>query len=508
VTTETEGRWRGASALTALVIALLAAACVPAPVVRPPVVDPGASTELTHLRAVGGSDAAIVDAAGREVQLRGVNLNHLGDYFSADPRLPTVSDLGDDDWADLAALGFNVVRLVTNWSAWEPERDVYDRNYAELVRDTIEDANAHGLWVVIDMHQDAWSKHVVTPAGTDCPPGTRPQIGWDGAPAWATFTDGTDTCSPAGREDSPAVRRAWDAFWVDREGIRSELAELWGLIATEFAGDPGVAGFDLLNEPGFGFVPDTTISGLTIFYTEALAAIRDAERAVGSPPHLVFFETTVTGPWVPKFSDDPDLVFAPHVYLESIGPALPGLLDVGVEGLRLLGSILYGTPVWIGEYGAFSDAASERAWTERFNRLHDAAGFSGGAWWQWEQECGDPHDVSGVWPPSEEWISRQLATCDGSRMPKSCPTRSYPRAAPGVERISALPCGGALEVDGTAAAPSTADLWVAPPPGVDADLLPPPAVTGTGTGAVTVRSEQGGWRVFVEVAGRYGIRVG
>jgi endoglycosylceramidase len=497
---------RATGVVVTLAVALVAGACAPGPVTPPPVLDPGTSTELTHLRAVGGSSAAIVDAAGREVQLRGVNLNHLGDYFSSDPRLPTVSDLGEDDWEDLAALGFNVVRLVTNWSAWEPERDVYDPAYAERVRDTVAEANAHGLWVVIDMHQDAWSKYVFTPRGTSCLPGTRPQIGWDGAPAWATFTDGLDTCTPAGREDSPAVKRAWDAFWVDREGIRTELAELWGHIATEFAGDAGIAGFDLLNEPGFGFVADTTISGLTQFYVDALHEIRAAERAVGSDPHLVFFETTVLGPWVPKFSDDPDLVFAPHIYLESIGPKLPGLLDAGIDGLRLLGSVLYGTPVWIGEYGAFSDAASERTWMDRFARLHDAAGFSGGAWWQWEQECGDPHDVNGAWPPDEDWIEGQLGGCDGSRMPKSCPTRSYPRAAPGVERIVAAPCGGRLDVEGNAFARSTADLWLAPAPGTTGPPSPAPQITGSGIGDVTVRPEAGGWRVFVEVAGRYSIR--
>ena len=35
--------------------------------------------------------------------------------------------LGADDWDDAAALGTNVIRLVTTWSAWEPQRDRFER---------------------------------------------------------------------------------------------------------------------------------------------------------------------------------------------------------------------------------------------------------------------------------------------------------------------------------------------------------------------------------------------
>jgi endoglycosylceramidase len=488
---------------------LVGASCAPPPGPDdPPVVDPGDSTALTTLRVRGGPDPAVVDAHGREVQLRGANLNHLGDYFESHPDLPTVSDLDTDDWEDLAALGFTVVRLVTSWSAWEPARDAYDDAYAARVRAAVEAANDHGLWVVIDLHQDAWSRHVHTPRGETCPPGTRPQIGWDGAPAWATFTDGAPTCTPGRREASPAVVAAWGSFYADREGIRREAAELWGHIASQFSGDPGVAGYDLLNEPGPGPDPAATIAGLTAFYREALAEIRSAETAAGVAHHLVFFEPTVDGEWVSDPGDDPQLVFAPHSYAEAIGSSFPGALELQLAGHALLGSI-YGTPVWIGEYGSFADADADRAWMSRSARAHDANGFAGGTWWQWEQECGDPHDVAGAWPPDDAWVRAALAGCDGSRMPVACPTRSFPRAAPGrVASVVAEPCGGDLEVRGSTPAPSTADLWVtvdgaaldAPPTGV-------PSVTGEGVGEVEVRPVDGGWRVFVQVSGDYAMRV-
>lgn len=490
--------------LAGVVLAGVLAACAPAspPV---PVSDPGTSTELTMLSATTGSDAAIVDAHGRAVQLRGANLNHLGDYFVSDPRLPTVAPLADDDWDDLAAAGFDVVRLVTSWSAWQPERGSFDLGYLARVRGAVAEANERGIYVVIDMHQDAWSRVVHTPRDETCPEGTRPQVGWDGAPQWATSTDGRPTCTPGSREESPAVIAAWDAFYADRDGVRTALADLWGRIAAEFAGEAGVAGFDLLNEPGYGSDVGATVDGLGAFYRQAISAIRAAEDAAAAEPHLVFFEPTVNGLLSPDPGDEPNLVWAPHLYAESIGPSFPGLLDVAARAYALLGDV-YGTPVWIGEYGSFADPATNQRWMERFASLHDSTGMSGGAWWQWEQECGDPHDVSGVWPPDDAWVEARLVECDGGRMDVACRTRSYPRAVPGrLTSLAADPCGGPMVVSGSTPAPSTADLWYAPVDGPAAGGQP--VVTGEGVGEVTAVPAGHGWRVFVGVSGDYRVEV-
>ncbi len=466
--------------------------------------DPGDAAALSWLTAVRGEHAGVYDEAGRQVLLRGVNLNHLGDYFQAHPDLPTVSTLDATDWDDMAAQGMNVVRLVTSWSAWEPERDQFDTAYLARVRAAVDSANAHGMHVVIDMHQDAWSKYVFTPDDEVCAPGTRPQIGWDGAPEWATFTGSLPTCTPAGREDSPAVRAAWGAFYANREGIRDELAELWGRIASEFAHDPGVAGFDLLNEPGYSYDQSSTLVGLAAFYRTAIVRIRAAERAVDGRGHIVFFETTVNGPFVaPGFSEDDNLVFAPHNYAESIGPSVPGLLEVLTGALGLLAGA-YRTTTWIGEYGSFSsDPAARTAYMARFNQLQDRAPGAGGTWWQWEQQCGDPHDVAGAYPPSDEWVAQQLPTCsDQRRMNTPCTARSYPRAVPGrLTSLVAAPCGGAVTVTGSTSAPSTAELWFA------GEQITPPTVTGDGVGAATVEPRQGGYRVTVAVTGDYRIDV-
>ncbi len=458
---------------------------------------------LSRLTAVRGEHPGLFDALGRQVLLRGVNFNHLGDYFLADPALPNVAELGDDDWDDAAALGMSVIRLVTTWSAWEPERGRIDEAYLARVRVAVAEAGARGMYVVIDMHQDAWSKFVFTPAGETCPEGTRHQIGWDGAPAWATFTDGEPTCTPGRREDSPAVRRAWDNFYANRDGVRDALAELWGRIAREFSHDPVVAGYDLINEPGNGSLARTTREGISTFYRSAIRAIRDAENEVGAPGNVIFFEPSVYAE-LPEFrlSDDPNLIFAPHNYAESIGPSFPGLLDLSFIAYAALG-VLYETTLWIGEYGKFSSAEENEEWMARFAALEDQRPGAGGTWWQWEQECGDPHNVSGAWPPDPEWVERQQERCGRARFQVTkCAGRAYPRAVPGrLESLSAPSCGAELRVTGSTAERSTADLWI--PSDTDA----PPSVQGDGIQDVVPKRVPGGWRLAVMVEGQYSIRV-
>jgi endoglycosylceramidase len=269
-------------ALASLVVPSVDAATGP----RPPV---------DHLTV---TDSRIVDGQGRAVLLRGVNVNQLGDYFRPNPAVPSTLPFSRSDLERIASLGMNTVRLLVHWSRLEPEPGVRDDGYLAEIRQAVEWAEELGLWVVLDMHQDAWGKHIATEPGESCPPPLSPATGWDGAPAWATFTDGLTRCRLALREASPAVAQAFESFWLDRPaadgtGIQQHLVETWAWLADAFEDTPTVVGYDLLNEPHPGWTPVLTdVIALGEYHRRALDAIRRAEH--GGLTKIVF-----SSPWTP-----------------------------------------------------------------------------------------------------------------------------------------------------------------------------------------------------------------
>ena len=197
----------------------------------------------------------------------------------------------------MAAHGFDVVRLLVSWSRLEPTKGHIDQAYLAKIHTAVAARPATASRSVIDMHQDAWGKYVASPRGVVCPTGSKPGIGWDGAPQWATITDGADTCAPAGvRELAPAVMHAFDHFYADTDGIQTELVKTWAAVARSFAGDPAVAGYDLFNEPNWGSTVDGSGAKLGAFYARVVPAIRQAERTGGGFSHIVFFEPVVVFP--------------------------------------------------------------------------------------------------------------------------------------------------------------------------------------------------------------------
>src|SRR4051795_3318862 len=254
-----------------------------------------AADGMPRLQAIRGDSAAIVTADGRQVLLRGVNVNQLGDYWQQRPDIPATLPLSEDDFAAMQALGMNEVRVIVHWSKLEPARGSFDEAYLSRIKQAVGWAHEHGIYVVLDMHQDAWGKHIASPRSETCAPGFSHQQGWDGAPAWATLSDGLPTCRFQIREVAPAVGQAWQSFYLDRDGVQSELVRTWAWLAHAFAGDPTVAGYDLLNEPNTGYGPgaeDATALGL--YYHDVIDAIRAAESSARRGfHHIVFFEPSV-----------------------------------------------------------------------------------------------------------------------------------------------------------------------------------------------------------------------
>lgn len=489
----------------ALAAPLPTAVVVAAAALALPLLQPGTATpQLPRTPGLTlSADRRIVDADGNEVLLRGVNVNQLEDYFQQFPDKAVTRPLTEADFAGMARMGFNVVRLALSWSALEPRPGQYDPAYLAKISWAVGTAARHGLRTVIDMHQDAWGKGVAAAPGTTCRNGS-PMHGWDGAPTWADRFDGAPRCEFTGRDISPAVARAFTNFYQDRDGIQTRLVAAWGMLAQRFANEPMVAGYDLLNEPGFGEAPPIT-SGVLLgrYYDRAIKAIRAGERR--GFPHLVFFEPSVL--WsglgfevpVPKgFTDDRLLVFAPHLYNESITiDQGTGLTVTSIErGFELASRAAeyYGAGLWSGEWGWFGDPAA--APIARYTDQEDRHRI-GGAFWVWKQSCGDAHATAGARTGGNLMIE-DCAT--GKDLPPPAEyvaelARPYPRSAPG--RLTGLTSDRASLTARGEGSGCGLDVWF---PGEAR-----PAVRGSGLRGVAVRQAPGGWRITGCTSGSYSV---
>lgn len=452
----------------------------------------------------------LADGEGHQVLLRGVNVNQLVDFYQARAEFPATRELTEQDYADMASYGFNVVRLGLSWSALEPERGELDPEYLATVKQAVEWGKEHGIRTVLDMHQDGWSNEPYA-EGTVCRPGTDPMWGYDGAPAWATHFDGAPRCSFTGRDISPAGDRAFEHFWFDTDGIQTALVRTWAEVAGEFADEPAVAGFDLLNEPGFGeTAPVTTSKKLGEFSGRAIEAIRES-----GAPQIVFVEPSIlwsgvgfdSGP-ARGFTDDANVVFSPHLYAESItmdaSLGLPTI--VGTErqfefGQRVADEL--GMPLWSGEYGYWGEEDATAAHLARYAAEEDRR-MLGSAYWVWKQACGDPQN--GIQALGNALLSEDCET--GEDAPRkehllSVLSRAYPKTAPGV--LTSLEAGVAGD-DGAvfaltgrvSSATCGLEVWI---PGDERPAL----ADSSGLTEVELEQVPGGWALTACAEGDYAL---
>jgi endoglycosylceramidase len=373
--------------------------------------------QFLHVGPVGGPAGVhqIVDPRGREVLLRGVNVDGLVDYWRADLRVSYPIDPAryahgacprDDpsaegvvvcerDFAQMRLLGYNAIRLNLSWSLLEPTPRHIDRRYLDRIAQVVSWARRDGIYVILDMHQDAWSKYLYSTSRDNCVPPYKPIRGYDGAPRWASIHTKPVCALNGTRELDPAVEEDFAKFFTDAPapdglGLREHFTGAITALAQRFHNDPTVAGYEILNEPTFFSLTGTDASILLPFYAKVIAGVT---HRVHGFRQLFFFEPSATRDvtdqsgisvsWA-RYSHYRNVVYEPHVYTRTFTPrSFP--MDGGYRS-AIADATHLGVPLWIGEFG--SDPSDTRTVLTAHYSEQDDFGL-GGALWLWKENAND-----------------------------------------------------------------------------------------------------------------------
>ncbi len=349
------------------------------------------------------------DASGRVRIFRGVNARVEGvfdvSFDDGRERLEQIPEFTAQDARRMRELGFNLLRLPINWSGIEPERDAFDEAYLDRVAAVVELCKAEGIWVMIDVHQDAYSK----------------EIGEDGAPYWAIVPEPPPEAVHEGPltaeelEDartSLPVLLAFLSFFADDDEdpidqeLQGEFAEMAAHVAARFAEEPWVIGYELFNEP----VAEDRY--LLPFHTRVAEAIRAVDAR-----HLLFFEPNAIrnfkdeAPLASQPFPDPGGVYAPHMYtliFSDPDDELPTLEKARLEpnfdnAVREAQS--WRTPLFVGEWGIGPDGPSSANYVRWMYELFDTHQLHA-AMWLWKENSQGSWGFYDWDEASETWTER------------------------------------------------------------------------------------------------------
>jgi hypothetical protein len=164
------------------------------------------------------------DSHGRALLFRGINCSGMSKLPAKEERTGdrlctsftgrpfAVSD-ARQHFERLVTWGFSLIRLVVTWEAVQPnDHSSFDEEYLEYLREIASIARDCGLLVLLDLHQDCWSRH----------------SGGSGAPLWTFHVSGL--YPPHFAETGAAVLSGYDS------NGKSEITELlWSTNYTKFA---------------------------------------------------------------------------------------------------------------------------------------------------------------------------------------------------------------------------------------------------------------------------------
>jgi hypothetical protein len=252
--------------------------------------------------------------------------------------------------ASYAALGMNLIRLRIHYAEIEPNPPQlvggqwvhsYNETYIQSIITYIRQASDDGLYTILDMHGCSSTR--------DC--------GYFRVwPLWTTQAqynskNTTYPQTPQGKQEACAD------FWSDSMRMQF-FADMWQHVASETMDEPGIAGYEIQNEPNPGLLPNaqsttTSILGAQYSFAQSIRAV--------DPSHVLFFTTR-----------------------EDYGP---GLMFAGsqLQQFEDLGNVAFDLHEYFGaRWGVGLDLLNPRSQTydEALGSLysHVATGAAGGQW--------------------------------------------------------------------------------------------------------------------------------
>jgi endoglycosylceramidase len=308
------------------------------------------------------------DGLGRVVFLRGVaagGRSKFAPYVPFDYASGQFAQALDQYMSHAASWGIDAMRVPFTWAALEPTQGQNDSAWLAQYKQILDAAWAHGIWTVIDFHQDVYCESF---CGDGFPSWTVPDAGpsHHDCPTWG-FEYLTDS----------DVRHAFDELWSDASTVMPLYLSAWDLMIGQFQAEPGVVGFEPINEPGPGTADPATFEAatLTAFFTQMVTRMRQAAPNalvfVGAPP----LDGTELQTQLQRPAGD-GIVFAPHFYPQTLSP---GQVTTQMQPWATIGSS-WNVPVFVGEFGEpYQTAGVLEYITACFGAL-DALGMSGTQW--------------------------------------------------------------------------------------------------------------------------------
>src|SRR5262245_28072852 len=311
------------------------------------------------LPPLAGRDRWLVDTAGRVVFLHGVN-----DVEKSAPYYPAARGFGGDDVALLVAEGFNALRRGVDMRGLMPLPGQVDDTYVEHLAETVTLCAQHGIFVLLDFHQDGYA----------------PKYNGNGFPDWMAIDDGLpnppDAVFPLYYAQNPAMQRAFEHFWANTPipggaGLQDYFFQAVTRVVARFATEPMVLGTELMNEPWPGATwspcvanaagcPDLEHQDLVPFYERGLSAL----RAI-APEQLVFVEPFVLFNFGLASTTIPGT--RPGVALSFHSYALDVAHEEAVARLGTEAAERDREPVVVTEFGATVDTATLRRLAGQFD---------------------------------------------------------------------------------------------------------------------------------------------